>query len=112
MSGELWVAEGFTNYYGPLVLKRAGLSPLDAFVKTMGSALNAVLTLPGRKIFNVVEMSGMAPFVEAATSIDPTNRSNNFISYYTYGQALAFGLDLLIRQQYPGKSLDDWMRTM
>ena len=26
MSGELWLAEGFTNYYGALVLKRSGLS--------------------------------------------------------------------------------------
>ena len=25
MSGELWLAEGFTSYYGPLVLQRAGL---------------------------------------------------------------------------------------
>ena len=25
MSGELWLAEGFTSYYGPLTLKRAGL---------------------------------------------------------------------------------------
>ena len=31
MSGELWFAEGFTNYYGILVLARAGLSSLDAF---------------------------------------------------------------------------------
>ncbi len=25
MSGELWLAEGFTSYYGPLILRRAGL---------------------------------------------------------------------------------------
>src|SRR4029077_19844970 len=31
ISGELWFAEGFTNFYGPLVLKRAGLSTLDQF---------------------------------------------------------------------------------
>src|SRR5581483_4155897 len=69
-------------------------------------------TAPGRKIFDVVDMSRQAPFVDAATSIDPTNESNNFISYYTYGQALAFGIDLAIREHFPGKSLDDWMRTM
>jgi predicted metalloprotease with PDZ domain len=57
-------------------------------------------------------MSEQAPFVDAARSIDPTNVTNNFISYYTYGQALALGLDLAIRAHYPGKSLDDWMRTM
>ena len=26
MSGELWLAEGFTSYYGPLTMKRAGLT--------------------------------------------------------------------------------------
>ena len=26
MSGELWLAEGFTQYYGQLIMARAGLS--------------------------------------------------------------------------------------
>ncbi len=112
MSGELWFAEGFTNYYGPLTLKRAGLSTLDQFARSIGFAVSAVLTAPGRKVFNVVDMSRMAPFVDAATSIDPNNFSNIFISYYTYGEALALGIDLAIRERFPGKSLDDWMRTM
>ena len=29
MSGELWLAEGFTSYYGPLVLLRAGLTQVE-----------------------------------------------------------------------------------
>ena len=112
MSGELWFAEGFTNYYGSLVLARAGLASLDSFAREMGEAVNEVLTAPGRKVHNVVEMSELAPFVDAATSVDPTNLRNIFISYYTYGQALALGIDLAIRTRFPGKSLDDWMRTM
>ena len=32
MSGELWLAEGFTQYYGTLSLARAGLLQFDAFV--------------------------------------------------------------------------------
>ena len=28
MSGELWLAEGFTQYYGPLALQRARLVDL------------------------------------------------------------------------------------
>ena len=47
-----------------------------------------------------------------ATSIDPTNFKNTFISYYIYGEALAIGIDLAIREEFPGKSLDDWMRAM
>jgi predicted metalloprotease with PDZ domain len=112
MSGELWFAEGFTSYYGPLTLKRAGISSIERFTRGMGFALSAVLTAPGRQVFNVVEMSRQAPFVDAAAAIDPVNRSNNFISYYTYGQALALGIDLTIRTRFPGKTLDDWMRTM
>jgi predicted metalloprotease with PDZ domain len=112
MSGELWFAEGFTNYYGMLALERAGFTKLDEFAGQMGWAVNRVLTAPGRKVHSAVDMSRLAPFVDAAKSIDPNNFTNTFISYYTYGQALAFGIDLEIREHYPGKSLDDWMRAM
>ena len=112
MSGELWFAEGFTNYYGPLTLKRAGLISLDRFNRSMAGAASAVMTSPGRLVFNVVDMSRQAPFVDAAVSIDVANTGNNFISYYTYGEALALGIDLAIRSRFPGKSLDDWMRQM
>jgi predicted metalloprotease with PDZ domain len=112
MSGELWFAEGFTNYYGNLILRRTNLASFDEFVSSMSGAVNAVLNDPGRNVGSAVGMSEQAPFVDAAASIDPTNAVNNFISYYTYGQALAFGIDLEIRARYPGKSLDDWMRTM
>ena len=112
MSGELWFAEGFTNYYGPLILKRAGLMSIDRFAQAVGAAASAVMTAPGRQVFNVVEMARQAPFVDAATANDPVNTQNTFISYYTYGEAIALGLDLTIRTKFPGKSLDDWMRQM
>jgi predicted metalloprotease with PDZ domain len=112
MSGELWFAEGFTNYYGPLALKRAGLQSIERFTRSMGGAVSAVMTAPGRQIFNVVDMSRHAVFFDGGSSNDPTNTANIFISYYTYGQAIALGTDLAIRAQFPGKSLDDWMRAM
>jgi predicted metalloprotease with PDZ domain len=112
MSGELWFAEGFTNYYGPLALKRAGLQSIERFTRSMGGAVSSVMTAPGRQIFNVVDMSRHAVFFDGGASNDPTNAANIFISYYTYGQAIALGTDLAIRAQFPGKSLDDWMRAM
>ncbi|HXJ41906.1 MAG TPA: PDZ domain-containing protein [Bryobacteraceae bacterium] len=112
MSGELWFAEGFTSYYGSLVLKRAGLSSVDRFAAAMGMAVDTVLNSPGREVFSVIEMARQAPFVDAATANEPVNRQNTFISYYTYGSALALGVDLTIRTQFPGKGLDDWMRQM
>jgi predicted metalloprotease with PDZ domain len=113
MSGELWLAEGFTNYYGPLVLQRAGLTRLSEFAATIGSAINDVTFSPGRQIHTAEEMSQMAPFVDAATSIDRTNFDNTFISYYTWGESIALGLDLTLRQRSDGRvTLDDFMRAM
>jgi predicted metalloprotease with PDZ domain len=113
MSGELWLAEGFTNYYGPLALQRAGLTGLPEFAQTLASAINAVTFSPGRQIRTAEEMSRMAPFVDAAAAIDRTDFENTFISYYTWGEAIALGLDLTLRERTAGKvTLDDFMRAM
>ncbi|HEX6007015.1 MAG TPA: hypothetical protein VFY80_03575 [Burkholderiales bacterium] len=112
MSDALWFAEGFTSYYGPLTLKRAGLTSLDDYARALSGVVNTVLTAPGRQYFSPVEMSMQAPFVDAAASIDPHNRTNTFISYYTYGAALALGLDLLLRTEHTYVTLDDFMRAM
>jgi predicted metalloprotease with PDZ domain len=57
-------------------------------------------------------MSQQAPFVDAAVSIDPNNRSNTFISYYTYGEGLGLALDLMLRGRATPATLDDFMREM
>jgi len=113
MSGELWLAEGFTNYYGPLVLQRSGLTRLPEFAMTIGSAIDTVTMNPGRQIRTAEEMSQMAPFVDAAAAVDRTNVDNTFISYYTWGEAIALGLDLTLRERSGGTvTLDDFMRSM
>ena len=48
---------------------------------------------------SAVDMSRLAPFVDAAASIDRTAWPNLFISYYTYGQAIGLGLDLSLRDR-------------
>ena len=53
-------------------------------------------------------MSQQAPFVDAAVSVDPTNRSITFASYYPYGAVVALGLDLTLRSRFAGKTLDDF----
>ncbi|NUR20525.1 MAG: M61 family metallopeptidase [Gemmatimonadaceae bacterium] len=111
MSRELWFAEGFTSYYGPLAIRRAGLYTDAQFIEEVGGAATAVITAPGRRHFSAVEMSMQAPFVDAATSIDPTNRQNTFISYYTWGEALGLALDLTLRERFH-LTLDDFMRRM
>ncbi len=111
-SRELWFAEGFTSYYDDLILWRAGLIDDAAFARRVGRMADAVLRAPGRRYFSAVEMSMQAPFVDAATSIDPTNRANTFLSYYTWGSGIALALDLTLRTRYPGGTLDDLMRLM
>jgi hypothetical protein len=85
MSRELWFGEGFTSYYDDLILWRAGLIDDGEFAARMGSIAEAVTSAPGRRFFSPVEMSMQAPFVDAAVAIDPQNRSNVFLSYYTWG---------------------------
>jgi predicted metalloprotease with PDZ domain len=113
LSGELWLAEGFTNYYGPLVLARAGLTTPAAFAAELGPAIDTVITSPARRVRTAEEMSQMAPFVDAATSVDRTSFDNTFISYYTWGSAIGLGLDLTLREQTNQRvTLDDLMRAL
>jgi predicted metalloprotease with PDZ domain len=78
----------------------------------VAGVVNAIVQAPGRRFFSPMEMSLQAPFVDAATSIDPQNKANTFISYYTWGAGLGLALDFDIRARFPGKSLDDVMRRM
>ena len=55
-------------------------------------------------------MSYQAPFVDAATSVDPVNRGNTFVSYYSYGSMLGLALDLSLREK--GFNLDDYFKMV
>lgn len=113
ISGELWLAEGFTNYYGKLVMQRSGLTTLQRTLDSFGSTLDLVISSPGRLLNSAVQMSQLAPFTDAATAIDPTNFDNTFISYYSWGEAIALGLDLSLRVRTGGAvTLDDYMQAL
>jgi len=112
MSGELWFAEGFTSYYTNLILARAGIRTEAEYVNGLSGGLNYVFNHPGRQYFSPVEMSYQAPFVDAARSVDPVNRENTFISYYTYGSVLGLALDLSLRNLNGNKNLDDFMKLV
>ncbi len=110
MSRSLWFAEGFTSYLDDVLLRRAGLIDDGEFARRLGSAINTVTNSPGRGFHSAVEMSMQAPFVDAAVSVDPVNRGNTFISYYTWGSVIGAGLDLSLRAR--GHSLDELMQEM
>ncbi|MBC5773818.1 M61 family metallopeptidase [Pontibacter sp. KCTC 32443] len=111
MSEALWLAEGFTSYYGDLIMPRSGAFNTKAYLDNLAADLNYVLLSPGRQYHSLVEMSQQAPFVDAARSVDPVNRHNTFISYYTYGSMLGLALDLTLRRDY-NKTLDDYMKAL
>ena len=111
MSDGLWLAEGFTQYYGWLLMRRAGLTPDSLFNLQMASLVNAKENTPGGKYYTPIENSQRAVFVDAGVSVDKTNYPNMFTSYYSHGGALALALDMKLRE-LPGKSLDGYMREL
>jgi predicted metalloprotease with PDZ domain len=113
ISGELWLAEGFTSYYDDLLTARAGLAPLASTIESFASNINTVATSPGRQFRSAVEMSRMAPLVDGARWLDRTNLEHTHISYYTWGAAIGLALDLSLRGRSGGRvTLDDYMRHM
>lgn len=111
ISDELWLAEGFTQYYGNLTLKRAGFRTLDNISRTFGGLANAVINTPGAKNFSPVQASRYAVFADAGVAVDQTNQQNIFTSYYTYGAAVALALDLRLRADF-NLTLDDYMKAL
>lgn len=111
MSNELWFAEGFTQYYGELLLARAGLSNESNYLNILSSLINTKLNTPGGRFYSPVQASNHAVFVDAAVSIDKNNYVNMFASYYPYGAAIALALDLEMQTRYH-KTLDSYMQAM
>ena len=85
------------QYYGPLVLSRAGLEDLGSTRRRFGDLIETVTMNPGREVRSAEEMSRMAPFTDGGQTIDRTNWSNTYISYYPFGGAIALALDLSLR---------------
>jgi predicted metalloprotease with PDZ domain len=105
---SLWIAEGVTSYYGPLALRRAGLSNREQFLRAMSTAIGALQNAPGRLV-QPVERSSFDAWIKLYRPDE--NSPNTSISYYTKGEVLGFLLDAKIRKASNGaKSLDDAMK--
>jgi predicted metalloprotease with PDZ domain len=105
---SLWVAEGVTDYYGSLLVRRAGLTTTPEYLDMLSNSIEAVQTRPGRR----VQTAEMASFDTWIKQYRPDENSpNTSIDYYDKGATIAFLLDATIRQASNGaKSLDDAMR--
>src|SRR5262245_37295294 len=109
----LWVAEGFTNYYGHLMLRRAGLWDDAKFLRREGQTVAGIEGAQGSQLMSAVESSLSAPFLDDAPHVQQTNLGNTAISYYPKGELIGMVLDLLLRGRTNGKaSLDEVMRQM
>ncbi len=112
MTPSLWFAEGLTSYYDDLTIRRAQELTIDEYLETVSTIVNQAYQKPGRLYFTPEGASRFATFTDAGVSIDKTNYSNIYFSYYIYGRARGLALDLAIRAQFAGKSLDDLMKAM
>jgi len=104
----LWVAEGFTDYYADVLVRRAGLSTMDEYFDGLSNQVEAVQTRPGRLV-TPVNMASYDTWIKQYRPDE--NTPNTSINYYPKGAVIAFLLDAKIRKATAGtKSLDDGMR--
>jgi len=112
VSGELWLAEGFTQYYGPVALQRAHLVDAPYTARVLTDLVESVSS-PGHLARSAEDASRMAPFIDGGRPMDRTNWSTTVVSYYPYGGAIALALDLSLRGRTNSRvTLDDFMRAM
>jgi predicted metalloprotease with PDZ domain len=107
----LWIAEGFTQYYGIEMYYRAGLGNSVEFLQDLSSTISTIENSPANRTMSAEASSMAAPFIDAALHRQRTNLANTSLSYYLKGELIALNLDLLIRGWTRGqRSLDDVMR--
>jgi predicted metalloprotease with PDZ domain len=107
---NLWVSEGFTDYYGGLILRRAGLTTVKDYLEDLGKVLAGYEATPGR----LIQSAESASFDAWIKQYRPDENSvNTVMSYYTRGDILGMIFDIEIRTRTNGaRTLDDVMRLL
>src|SRR5205807_2330424 len=91
-----WVAEGITEYYGNLMVRRAGLSSDKLYLDHLAKQIQDFQETPGRDQMSAEEAS----FDAWIKLYRPDENSvNSQISYYDKGELLGLLLDLDIRRR-------------
>lgn len=108
-TASLGIAEGFTSYYAPLIVRRAGLSSEEELLASLSRTIRELQTTPGR----LVQSLSQSSFDTWIKFYRPDeNSGNTAISYYTKGAVAGFLLDARVRTATGGaRSLDDVMRV-
>ncbi|MCA1619945.1 MAG: PDZ domain-containing protein [Acidobacteria bacterium] len=106
----LWVAEGVTNYYESLLVRRAGLMTDRQYLDLMAAEIQRLQETPGR-LKQSLEEASFDAWIEYYRRDEHT--VNSAVSYYDKGAVVALMLDLEIRGRSNGaRSLDDVMRAL
>lgn len=104
----LWVFEGFTSYYAPLLLARSGVFSADNLLESLNQALGTFHNRACDRKQTLAESSFDAWIKYYKIR---ANRNNAVTSYYDKGAIAAMALDARIREKSRGKkSLDDVLR--
>jgi len=104
----LWISEGLTNYYGELIVVRAGLGGSDDFLSSLSSHIGRLQNAPGRLV-QTMEQSSLDVWSGGTSGIGRDDSKT--VSYYEKGPVVGFLLDARIRRATGGeRSLDDVMR--
>src|ERR1051325_4212883 len=105
-----WVAEGITDYYADVALRRAGLISETEYLNGQARAMQALQDTPGR-LEQSAEESSFDAWIKYYGQDE--NSVNSQVSYYEKGALLGLLLDLEIRKRTANaKSLDDVMRYL
>jgi predicted metalloprotease with PDZ domain len=106
----LWWMEGTTDYYGWLVLRRAGLVAPRRSLEELAKLVGRYLQVPGRRIQSLEESSWIT-WIDFYKPVE--NTPNRSISYYDKGFLVSWALDLEIRTRTENRfSLDDVLRSV
>lgn len=92
----LWVMEGFTTYYTPLLLRRAGLLTPERTLESYGEQMLKLLQTPGRHLQSA-EAASFDAWIKLYRPDE--NTPNTSVSYYLKGSLIALLLDLEIRSR-------------
>jgi len=106
----LWVAEGITDYYADVTLRRANLISDREFLSAAARSFQSLQNTPGRLV-QAVDEASFDSWIKFYRQDE--NSVNSQVSYYDKGAILGLLLDLQIRKRSNGsKSLDDVMRYL
>ncbi len=108
-TSSLWISEGWTSYFGELIVGRAGLATPAEMLATLSGHIRQLEASPGRLV-QTLEQSSLDVWTAGGVSgvgVDPKTT----VSYYVKGPVVGFLLDAHVRRATGGgRSLDDVMR--